>query len=200
MRTFTALLPVMVALVCPPVATADPIKITSGHLHFEGPDPVVTFNLTGKNFDFAGQGFHDEGLAVVFPPDVHLATGANADLSTDMFFVANLSTGAVRNSWHFRASPVPMRCVTDIFDTSCSAEEQFSFAGDSSIISSDGRVLHTDHLVGGGLAGASYFSEFFPDHPFSLDYDFTSPTPEPASVLLLGMGFVALVSEMRRRR
>jgi hypothetical protein len=207
MLKLTRLLTVLSFALAPPGAHADPVRITSGTVSVS--QSAITFRLSAPGFDVTGQGVEDIGSGVVFRDASPFRTGIAADLSADVTLRAaaqiNSSTEfvLVEGALHFMSRRAPLRsCHTESFRTICNAgPTPFTLAGVLDIFDTNDHFAFSQHLVGRGFeTGTLDDTRSTPGvgRPAELDFTFgVTPTPEPTSLLLVGIAAAAL--RLRRR-
>lgn len=194
-------------------AKADPLVITSGHITFDRSDPdnrnfVVKGNGVsirgGTRFDHAGHTDPDTtfGAVATFsrfydpsdPLSVRPRFTAGGVMYTDGWYNDRNYLGIIITASEF---PFPDPSVgTVTFETT------FTMEGRLSIYSAD-RQLFTTLLTGQGIARATYSYSGRGGYWLlnTLSYTFqTTPTPEPATLFLLGSGLAGVATKAYRRR
>lgn len=191
---------------------ADPLVITSGHITFG------TYGSNSNSFALEGEGLSLHGVTTYMYAgriDPDSSYGGVADFSK--FYIAPdplalrapFTAGGVMysndssDSYHFSVQIfAPAFPFPDPFPGLVTFDTTFTMEAHLSIYSGDTRVFSTI-LIGQGIASATYSNggTFTLWHLISLNYSFqTTPTPEPATLLLLGSGLAGITTKAYRRR
>jgi len=182
----------------PFVAHADPVRITSGHVHVfdadtgagcDGPCGESDFSLKGAGLDLTGGGFDfDFPFAGWMIGEGQPASALSSSIAFDGFLESTFES--ISGNFTFTTPHSRIACTEQALSSNtCLATGRFTFRGS---ISSVPKLLVGTGTATGGIPG-----------PFSgpvLDYVFdAAPTPEPATVILMCGGLV-LLTNLRRER
>jgi hypothetical protein len=193
----------MIAMISPPAAAAaDPIRVTAGLLHFEGPDPFIGFHFSGAELDVTGKGFADAGLDVI-RHEVVLRDGAAADISVeiplDRGVSARLGNGSdmsTAGAFRFDAAPTRLTHCTGPRPIVCNASSTFRFSGDLRLVDALGNIVFSESLSGRGRVAATISGrqeDPLIGLPLALSFDFGATlTPEPPSLILIAVAIGGL--------
>jgi len=214
MRNTLSLIVFVASLCCATAAQAETIHITSGavqagglladrwfisdedELHLEGPGVSIFGSLVDL-----------DALLRLSNPPTTVATGAQFDASAVLRVGSEFGARfdnvsgllATPSTMTFDASPMRVVCGSSNGITECSGSAPFTFHSDLTLLPFDGLPV-VRHLIGSGIAEGRFGS--FNDFQFgSVRYDFgVTPTPEPATVSLFGVGAAIAVRRALRRR
>lgn len=210
----------VVAASCTAVpAFADPIVITGGGISlpaiWTGLDPPFGWTLTGSGTSLGGITFAQDGGALVNVGDP-INLSSTIGVSASPFRTGPFSqtvNGVTYNSvflsgtLNFSATPgrVTSADTTTGFQTPFTMDGSVSlFQGDPAQPFSPGALLFTSPMTGRGTASMSLFPRAGAFVSFGVSYTFADPapdpTPEPATLALLGGGLVVAVGRARRKR
>jgi hypothetical protein len=191
-------LSLLVGIAAATPAAADPIRITSGALA-ESVSTTADYHIMS---DMSG-GFSLSGevtggnlqLCIPCTPGSPFSLDSVWNLSGDVLFNDIITTAT--GSFAFTASDVTVPTLAAI-DSIVALSRAFTFVGTVLI---DGSSA-AQQLVGSGTVTVRFYR---PDvgsiQPLDIRYDFASPVPEPATILLLGSGLAgAALARQRRRR
>jgi hypothetical protein len=197
-----------------PVVSADPVRVTSGNIFVvannNGPGFSGGFHLSGNAFEAGGGGV---GVPTVtefndVPPDVSGTFGISpTDAGGFVILGDDTRRGALAATFQFRADPVfvvlenePLGLTTfettftatgllQLFDNVGAAQPSFTQA----VTGKGGLAVTASNLGNGMFVTRSMGLSFTPDSS-------PVPTPEPASLLLVGSGLAAAWQSRRRVR
>lgn len=211
-------------LVAAQPARAEPVAIQSGSFSYDTGDPD-NFWVSGNGFRLRWSGFDNPTFSGVVPPSLCYPTapctaGSTVDFSTQFHGLsANVTpnagtiNGVAYNSLKLTGDLNFMAPATTFPATSTAfagVTEPFTFTGHLTAVDpAGGSTVFDSDLLGGGTASLvtiagcanANCSSRTPEYGFAgVDYTFTnvSPTPEPATVLLLGSGLIAVIRRRRR--
>jgi PEP-CTERM motif-containing protein len=220
----TLLLTLAIATCCAWGASADPIVVTTGAYIVHSGDPSL-FHFIGNQFNVFGDARIDVGLSGPLRTCNPCSGGAAVDLSSHLSgnvgewvnrpdFPAQVGGATYPTVFYsgdllFNAptipAPDPSQTHSFVFN------EPFTFSGQLSGFPTAARntaPLFSTALSGNGAVTFSIFADRFGERQVftfgDLDYTFaaesTSPTPEPATVFLLGTAIVGALGRRLRRR
>ena len=208
-------LPALLVLGCavlPSVAGADPVRITSGFLSVDSISTPGPFQLIGDNFSLSG--FSQDQTAGPIQTCVPCEPGSTIDLGTRYLGDFGSGTGTVDGTAYPQLKLVGPVVFSTPSITAPSAPGPFTvvqpFTFDARLRGVVGfnDVVFEKLLSGQGTVTATFLASpewtgqpllFFFD---SIRYDFSpaAPTPEPATLVLLGTGLAAVFARQRSRR
>jgi len=182
------------------VIRADTISITDGTVDLDFESGATTAVLLGPNTDIVAFGKNpnaiafDAGQIEAFVPGVNISTGGSSPFSPELiggvtFFPGDRLQGSLRLTTAPFTADVQSG-VTAFFQT------PFSMTGTVSMFDPAGNLLRTTSLNGAGQASIlartlpGVITAYETQH---ISYQFgaagqAAPTPEPASIALLGLG------------
>jgi hypothetical protein len=199
-------------------AFADPIVITGGGVWlpavWTGLDPPFGWDLTGARTSLGGITFSQTGGSFVQPGDPinlsnTLTVSANPFRTGPFEQTVNGVTYSgvfLSGTLNFSATPGTVTSADSVgFDTPFTMDGSLSlFQGDASNPFSPGSLLFTIPVEGRGTASLGLVPRAGMMAGTSVSYAFAdpaaSPTPEPATLTLLGSGVLVMVDRARRKR
>jgi hypothetical protein len=211
---------VVVVLVFNAVAVhADPIRVTSGGVFFQGGGETdMFFEFVSPEFAARGVAFGDiPGWSIVRIADPPIPrSGTLVDLSSEVSMGVGLESGGVftgqifSGEFSFKATRrgVLVCGGTSAFgDFNCEVTSPFAFTGTVAARDEEDRFLFARTLIGRGVAAASwpcgdsFGGECGGGGNSQFRYSFSAaPTPEPSTVVMLGIGSVILLRRHHTRR
>jgi len=183
------------------IARADSITITGGTVELNLPDGTTTAVMTGANTDISGFGtnpvtisFPAGAVGPLQPGPLTISTGAPGPTS------AQLIDGTMYPATDHLQGTVTVTMSPFVAPTAPGSlaffQTPFSMSGNVSVFNSSNTLLTTASLTGGGEASiltqtSSGGTSFNAQHvSFQFATGTASPTPEPATVVLLCVGMV----------
>jgi hypothetical protein len=213
-----ATLAACVLLLSRSAAYADPIVVTGGSITVAPSSAAITLSLLGSGLELNTSVDSDSrvDLRFCFPctadqplsfnarlSDIH---GGNAGTVNGVFY----PTLYLEGFWEITAPPVIGALTSGLTVTA-----PFTFAGPitgyarDNISGHGGPILFSETLIGRGTATANFnavpvdpgFPALFTFHDAVYRFESTpSPTPEPATLFMLGVGFASISTRSRFRR
>ena len=201
-------------------AVADPIHITSGSLQFGPGISGIPVTLSGENFTFTANAGIAEGIFT--PRDLCgvpvCAPGSTVDLRSSWLGMAfhsatvtyngetfaNVgslsSTSSMRTDWTGSLS-IPTGFSGGTLTAPVALLGEFAFLNTTTFTTDRIPLLGTGTATLGFVPYSDEFPNAFRVQSLRFDVaDAAAPTPEPASMLLLGTGLVGMAAARRRQR
>ena len=216
-RVSPALLLLALLLFAPVVARADAIAITSGFFTTSTPGPGGSFRTYG--FNFAGdnlslRGTEPDGRSQnvsTTTPCFPCSPGQSFSIShpASLFTLSPTATLVFNGQTYIGWANGPLNFVTEGFTVPTTGESVVTLTGHFTMT---GSITFTPHLLGeptdvpfavsdvygSGLVTVRLQQSFGGYWITNIRYDF-QPTPEPATLILLGSGIAGLAARQRRR-
>jgi hypothetical protein len=200
-------------------ATAEPIQITSGSLVFPASPIPITVELAGAGFTFTGRtgtqqiwlSPYSECLVPACLPGSTVSLHTVGTEATYLFATATYQGQSFDNFGGIDARSGLLTEWTGSLELPSnfaggSLSAPFSFSGVFRLTDDQTGFFQRVDLFGSGIATVTFGPYGSPEYPNafgtqSVRFDFAevAPTPEPASLLLLGTGLCAIAAARRRR-
>ena len=200
-------------------AAAEPIQITSGSLVFPASPMPITVELAGAGFTFSGStgtqqlwlSPYGECLVPACLPGSTVSLHTGGSEATYIFATATYQGQTFDNFGGINAASGLLTEWTGSLELPSnfaggSLSAPFSFSGVFRLTDDQTGLSQRVDLFGSGIATVTFGPYGSPEHPNafgtqSVRFDFAdvAPTPEPASLLLLGTGLCAIAAARRRR-